>query len=143
MEVWFVGVSPKKSRTRIVLAIVIALIAVVLVAYLALTYPRVLVDFQVSFTLGADVRRVEFEVPFLHDYVRVEVYVRSGNALWNAKIMCGDSLLWSHAATQGGQTTYSSEWIRLSSGRYNFTFASVGLGSLEAEIKLTSKGGFW
>jgi hypothetical protein len=143
MEVWFVGVSPKKSRTRIVLGIVIALIAVVLVAYFALTYPRVLVDFQVSFTVGADVRRVEFEVPFLHDYVRVEVYVQSGNALWNAKILSGDEVLWNHAASQGGQTTYTSEWIKLSGGRYNFTFTTAGLGSLEAEVKLTSKGGFW
>ncbi|MGB9683657.1 MAG: hypothetical protein ACPL1Z_01850 [Candidatus Bathyarchaeales archaeon] len=137
------GVSPKKSRAKIVLALTVMLIAVLAVAYFLVTYPRVLVDFTVSFTIGADSRRVEFEVPFLHDYVKVEVYVSSGNALWNAKILSGDETLWSHSAQQSGQTTYSSEWIKLSSGRYNFTFATAGLGSLEAKVKLTSKGGFW
>ncbi len=137
------GVSPKKSRVKMVLALTIMLIAVLAVAYFLVTYPRVLVDFIVAFTIGADVKRVEFEVPFLHDYVRVEVYVQSGNALWNAKILSGDKVLWNHVASQGGQTTYSSEWIKLSSGRYNFTFATAGLGSLEAKVKLTSKGGFW
>jgi len=137
------GGSPRKSRAKMVFGIAVGLVVVVFIAYLALTYPRVLVDFQVSFTVGADARRVEFEVPFLHGYVEVEVYVRSGSALWNAKIMSGESVLWSHVATQGGQTIYNSGWIRFSSGRYNFTFATAGLGSLEAEIKLTSKGGFW
>ena len=137
------GISPKKSRAKMVLALTVMLIAVLAVAYFLVTYPRVLVDFTVSFTIGADIKRVEFEVPFLHDLVRVEVYVQSGNALWNAKILSGDEVLWNHAASQGGQTTYSSEWIKLSSGRYNFTFATAGLGSLEAKVKLTSKGGFW
>lgn len=137
------GISPKKSRVKMVLALTVTLIMVLAVAYFLVTYPRVLVDFTVSFTIGADIKRVEFEVPFLHGYVRVEVYVQSGNALWNAKILSGDEVLWNHAASQGGQTTYSSEWIRLSSGRYNFTFATAGLGSLEAKVKLTSKGGFW
>ena len=53
---------------------------VLFVAYLTVTYPRVIVDFSVSFTVGADVRCVEFEVPYLHGYVKVEVYVRSGNS---------------------------------------------------------------
>lgn len=131
------------ASSKMVLGIIAALVVVVFVAYLAFTYPRVLVSFTVSFTIGADVKRVEFEVPFLHDYVRVEVYVQSGNALWNAKILSDDEVLWNHAASQGGQTTYTSEWIKLSGGRYNFTFTTAGLGSLEAEVKLTSKGGFW
>lgn len=129
--------------SKVVCGIALALVTVVFVAYLALTYPRVLVSFTVSFTIGADSRRVEFEVPFLHEYVKVEVHVSSGNALWTAKILSGDTAVWSHAASQGGQTTYASEWIKLSSGRYNFTFATAGLGSLEAEVKLSSKGGFW
>lgn len=135
--------SAKKSRIKVFLVIANAIIVILLVAYFALTYPRVLVNFSVSFTIGADVRRVEFEVPFLHEYVKVEVFVHSGNALWTAKILIGDDVLWNHVASQGGQTTYSSRWIRLSSGSYNFTFATAGIGSLEAEIKLTSKGGFW
>lgn len=135
--------APKKSRTKLIIGIATALIVVLLVAYSALTYTRVLVDFSVSFTIGADSRHVEFEVPFLHEYVKVEVSVHSGNSLWTAKILNGDDVLWSHATSQREQTTYSSEWIRLPSGRYNFTFATAGLGSLEAEIKLTSKGGFW
>lgn len=123
--------------------IAVVLVVVVSVAFLALTYPRVLVSFPVSFTIGANVKRVEFEVPFLHEHVKVEVHVQSGNALWRAEILDDGNVVWSHAASQSGQTTYSSEWIKLSSGRYNFTFATVGLGSLEAEVKITSKGGFW
>ncbi|MEM3578981.1 MAG: hypothetical protein QXL54_02005 [Candidatus Bathyarchaeia archaeon] len=126
-----------------VAGIAVALVIVVFVAYLALTCPRVLVSFSVSFTIGADVRRVEFEVPFLHEYVQVEIYVRSGNALWTARILDDETAVWSHTASQGGQTTYTSNWIKLASKRYNFTFATAGLGSLEAEVKIVSKGGFW
>lgn len=131
------------SSSKKVVGMAVVLVVLVFAAYLALTYPRVLVSFSVSFTIGADVKRVEFEVPFLHDYLRVEVYVSSGNALWTAKILSGETVLWSHTTSQGGQTTFTSEWIRLSGGRYNFTFATAGLGSLVAEVKLTSKGGFW
>jgi len=126
-----------------VAGIAIALVILVFVAFLALTYPRILVSFPVSFTIGANVKRVEFEVPFLHEHVKVEVHVQSGNALWRAEILDDGNVVWSHAASQSGQTTYSSEWIKLSVGRYNFTFATVGLGSLEAEVKIVSKGGFW
>jgi hypothetical protein len=136
-------VPSKKLTTKSVLVLVVMIIVVLFVAYLAVTYPRVIVDFSVSFTVGADVRRVEFEVPYLHGYVKVEVYVRSGNVLWTAKILSDDNALWSHTATQSGQTTYNSEWIKIPSGRYNFTFTTAGIGSLEAEIKLISKGGFW
>jgi len=131
-----------KARAKMVLGITATLVAVV-VAYLALTYPRVLISFTTSFTVGADVKREEFEVPFLHEYVKVEVHVQSGNAVWTARISSGDTVVWSHNAQQSGQTTYTSEWIKLASGRYNFTFATAGLGSLTAEVKLTSKGGFW
>ena len=44
---------------------------------------------------------------------------------------------------KGGKTTYISEWIQIHSGHYNFTFATAGLGTLSAEIRVTSKGGFW
>ncbi|MEM0357320.1 MAG: hypothetical protein QXL77_02970 [Candidatus Bathyarchaeia archaeon] len=129
--------------SRKLVGIAMLVIAVVFVAYLALTYPRVLVSFTVSFTVGADVKRVEFEVPFLHERVQVEVRVRSGNALWTASILEGENIVWRHTASQSSQTTYTSEWIKMSNGRYNFTFATAGLGSLEAEVKIVSKGGFW
>ncbi|MCX8153086.1 MAG: hypothetical protein N3E52_01470 [Candidatus Bathyarchaeota archaeon] len=135
--------APKKSRVKRFVGLAAFVIVLLPVAYSALTYPRGLVDFSVSFTIGADSRHLEFEVPFLHEHVRVEVSVRSGNSLWSAKILSGNDVLWNHTTTQREQTTYSSEWIKLPSGRYNFTFATAGMGSLEAEIKLTSKGGFW
>lgn len=134
--------SMAMSSRKIVIIAVLA-VAVVFVAYLALTYPRVLVSFTVSFTLGADIKHVEFEVPFLHERVQVEVRVRSGNALWTASILDGENAVWRHTASQSGQTTYASEWIKLSSGRYNLTFATASLGSLEAEVRIASKGGFW
>jgi len=135
--------SRAKSTTFKVAVLVAILIVTIVGVYAALTYPRTLIDFPVSFTLGADVERKEFDVSILHSQVQVEVIVNSGTSLWTAQILSQDETLWTHAAYQGGQTTYKSDWIKLSSGHYNFTFATAGLGSLEAEIKLTSKGGFW
>ncbi len=126
---------------------VIVLIVIVAVAsaslYLLLTFPKSVVSFPVSFTIGADFERKEFNVPILHEWVQVEVVVNSGNLLWTAKILQQDNTLWTHNAHQGDQTTYRSEWTRLQSGNYNFTFATAGIGSLDAEIKVTSKGGSW
>ncbi|MGQ9551689.1 MAG: hypothetical protein ACUVUE_04595 [Candidatus Bathycorpusculaceae bacterium] len=135
--------SFKKSWTKKFLGLAAVIVVLLSVAYLVVTYPRVTINFSVSFTVGADIKRVDFEVPFLHDYVNVEVFVRTGTAIWTAKILDGDDALWSHTASQSSQTTYSSEWVKIPSGRYNFTFAAAGIRSLEAEIKLTSKGGFW
>ena len=135
--------SSKKSMTIKALLLVTIIVGAFFVAYMAITYPRVIVSFPVSFTIGADVKRVEFEVPFLHSWIKVEVFVSSGTALWTAKILSNDTALWSHTASQSEQTTYSSEWIKISSGRYNFTFTTAGFSSLEAEIRIISKGGFW
>ena len=135
--------SSKKSMTTKALLLVTIIVGAFFVVYMAITYPRVIVSFHVSFTVGADVKRVEFEVPFLHSWIKVEVFVNSGTALWTAKILSNDTALWSHTASQSGQTTYSSEWIKISSGYYNFTITTVGIGSLEAEVRITSKGGFW
>ena len=135
--------SSKKSMTIKALLLVTIIVGAFFVAYMAITYPRVIVSFPVSFTIGADVKRVEFEVPFLHSWIKVEVFVSSGTALWTAKILSNDTALWSHTASQSEQTTYSSEWIKISSGYYNFTITTVGIGSLEAEVRITSKGGFW
>ena len=125
----------------------VVLIAVMTVAALSafaiLTRPKDVVNFQISFTVGADVQRQSFEVQVLHRYVQVEVVVNSGTSLWTAKILSRDNALWSHSASQGGQTTYRSGWIELPPGHYDFTFSTIGLGSLKAEIRVTSKGGLW
>ncbi len=130
------------SKTLLIVVLVAVIAAASTGVYSVIAYPRIMVSFPVSFTFGADVERQEFSVPILHDSVQVEVVVNSGNMLWTAKILSLDDILWSHSAHQPGQTVYRSEWIGLSSGNYNFTFAA-GLGPLEAEIKVTSKGGFW
>ena len=135
--------SSKKSMSVRALLLVTVIVGAFFIAYMAITYPRVIVSFPVSFTIGADVKRVEFEVPFLHSWIKVEVFVNSGTALWTAKILSNDTTLWSHTASQSGQTIYSSKWIKISSGHYNFTITTAGIGSLEAEVRITSKGGFW
>jgi hypothetical protein len=127
---------------KIVAAITVIVIATVTV-YGALTYPRTVLTFPVSFTIGADVEREQFDIPFLNDWVQVEVTINSGSALWTAKILNQEETFWSHSATQGGQTTYNSGWIKIASGNYNFTCATMGVGSLSAEITVTSKGAFW
>jgi len=119
------------------------LVVVPLGTYMTFAYPRNVVSFPMSFTVGADVEERAFDVSIFHSLLQVEVIVESGTSLWNAKIQNQDGILWDHTAHQGGQTTYRSGWINVLSGPYNFTFATIGLGSLDAEIKVTSKGGFW
>ena len=119
------------------------MIIVTVGVFAALTYPRNVLGFPVSFMVGAQTERKEFNVPVLHSLVQVQVVVSSGTALWAAKILSQDSELWSHRTAQGGQTTYNSGWMQIASGNYNFTFATVGFGTLDAEITVSSKGGFW
>lgn len=132
-----------KSRRFTVTAIVIIVIVGVFSIYAALTFPRMLFTDTTSFDLGADAKVIEFEQPILNDKVQVLTSVESGAALWRAQILEGDTVVWKHAAAQGGQTTYESDWMRLPSGTYNFTFGTIGVGSLEAVVTISTKGGFW
>jgi hypothetical protein len=127
---------------KIVAAAVIVIVAIA-GFYAALTFPRAVVDFSVSFTVGADRELREFETPMLHNKLQVEITINSGSALWRASIADANGTVWEHSAAQGDQTTYRSEWATLSSGRYNFTFGTIGIGELQANVKVTSKGGFW
>ena len=132
------------TAVKIVAAVVIVVV-VVAGTFAGLTFPRTVVDFSVSFTDGVDSQQQEFEVPFMHHKVQVEVIVTNGSSLWRAFIK-NDAVaeFWSHSATQGEQQTYHSDWIPLQSGRYNFTFANLDSNStLEASVKVVSKGGFW
>jgi len=133
----------KWSRGLKIAVLIIVLIIAAVGAFAVLTYPKTVLSFPVVFTIGAQTENKEFNVPMLHGRVQVQVLVSSGTALWAAKILSDDSDLWSHSAAQGGQTTYNSGWMQLASGNYNFTFATVGFGSLDAEITVSSKGGFW
>lgn len=135
--------SRKTSKTLRAAVLTVVVVVVALGIYAIFTYPKTVVSFPVSFTIGADVERREFDMPLLHGWVQVEVVVGSGTTLWNAKILSDNDVFWEHSAHQGGQTTYKSGWVELPSGTYNFTFATAGLGSLEAQIKVASKGGFW
>ncbi|MCW4053694.1 MAG: hypothetical protein NWE84_02080 [Candidatus Bathyarchaeota archaeon] len=131
-----------KTILKITIALVAASLAIVIILG-AFTFPKEILTFPISFTIGADVKRETMEVPFMNDRVMVEVVISSGSALWNARIFNGEETVWSHSAAQGDQTTYNSGWLQISSGLYNFSFATVGAGSLLAEITVTSKGGFW
>jgi hypothetical protein len=125
------------------LTLFLILIVLPIFAFMGLTYPRTVVSFPVSFSFGADNELEEFEVQALHGYVQVEVLVEDGSSLWNAQILREDEIVWSYSTHQGGQTVYKSEWIELSKGSYKFTYATAGLGSLDARIKVITKGGFW
>ena len=128
----------KSSMTLIIVFIVLPICA-----FMALTYPRTVISFPVSFSFGADTEERELNIPLFHGSVQVEVVVNDGTSLWNAKIVRQDEILWSYSTHQGGQTTYKSGWIELPTGNYNFTYATAGLGSLDAEIKVVTKGVFW
>jgi hypothetical protein len=135
--------KPKTSVGVKVAVTILAVIIVAVAAFSALTYPRAILNFPVSFTLGADVEHQTFEVPVLDGAVQVQVTVNSGSALWKASIISGNNTVFTHGAAQGGQTTYTSEWIRISMGTYNFSFATLGAGALSAQITVMAKGGFW
>ncbi len=135
--------SGKMSKTLIASVLILVVIVAVVGAYAILTYPRTVLGFSVSLTVGADVERKEFDVPILDQWVQVKVIVDSGTSLWIARILNQENILWNHQALQGGQTTYISEWMALPNGHYNLTCATIGLGSLNAHIEVTSKGGFW
>jgi len=126
--------------------VLFAFAAIILVAglYSTLTFPRNLAELEVSFSIGAEEEQKEFELPILHDKTQVEVVISSGSALWSASITdANGTKIWEHAKAQGDQTVYASDWITLPSGSYNFTFGTIGLGGLQANVKVTSKGGFW
>jgi hypothetical protein len=125
-------------------ATVFVLIMVFVGIFLVLSFPRTATDFSVSFVVGADREEKVFEVPFWHDKVQIQVIVESGSALWRGRILdSAENEVWEHTKAQGEQTSYTSVWIDLPSGRYNFTFGTVGIGDLQANVKVTTKGGFW
>jgi hypothetical protein len=132
-----------KSKTVLTLAAIIIVLVAALTIYAAATYPRTIVNIPVSFTIGADVTTGGFDQPLLNDQVQVQVALQSGAALWEARILSGDQLIWEHAAAQGEQQSYSSGWISLPGGSYNFTFGTIGIGSIDATFSVKSKGGFW
>jgi len=125
------------------LAVVIAVIIVIIGAYAVWTYPRAVVNFPVAFTAGSDVIKQPFTVPTLDNQVQVTVTVQSGTAIWRASILTDNNTLWSHTATQGGMTTYSSGWMTLQPGNYNFSFGTIGIGGVNAQVTVTAKGGVW
>ena len=130
-------------RFRTVVIAVVIILILILGGYSILTFPRTVLSLPVSFTLGAESQTNGFDVPFLQDKVQVEVVVSSGTSLWSARIVNQGNVLWSHAAVQGEQTKYDSEWIPLANAPYNLTFSTLGGGSLSAQVTVTSKGGFW
>lgn len=129
-------------------AAILILIVVAVGAYAIWTFPRAVLGLPVHFTAGAQADRKEFSVPLLDNWVQVQVSVNSGTTLWIAGILgSNDSAVWTHLATQGEQTTFNSGWIQIASGNYNFTFVAAGVGTLtaplDADITVSSKGGFW
>ena len=137
---------PFGSRTlKIVAVIIVVAVIGVAVAYAAITFPRTIVSFPVAFSVGPDQVKTEFEVPALNDKVQVEVSLSGNSTSWKAAIEDADGVeLWYYSGpAETNHTTYHSAWEMVPSGRYNFTFLAVGRESLSAEIRLTSKGGFW
>ena len=133
--------SKKPTLKMIFLATII--VVIILGAYAVLTYPQTVVDFPVSFTIGANVEEQEFSISPLQGKVQVEIAINSGSVLWSATIADQNQTIWEHRTTQGEQTTYQSSWIDLPSGLYNFTFSTAGFGDLNANVKVVAKGGFW
>lgn len=131
------------NRTKTLATITILTIAAFALVSV-ITFPRIAVDLQVSFAVGLDNEVKQFDIPILQDKAIMEVAITTGSALWRASITdVNGTEVWSHTKAQGDSTTYQSEWVPLQSGHYNLTFGTIGVGNLNANIKVTSKGGFW
>ena len=131
------------SKALMTAVTIVIVIVAVFAVYAGVTSPRTAVSIPISFTIGADATTAAFEQPYLNDKVQVQVTIENGAALWRARILSGGQVLWEHVAAQGEQQSYNSGWIQLSSGSHNFTFGTVGIGSLDATVTVASKGGFW
>ncbi len=132
-----------KSKSIMALAAIVIIIVAAFAIYAGVTYTRTTANIPVSFTIGADTKTAAFNQPFPDDKTQVQVAIQNGAALWRAQILSGDQVIWEHSAAQGEQQSYNSGWIQLPSGSYNFTFGTIGIGSLDATATVTSKGGFW
>ncbi len=132
-----------KSRAIIASVIIVIVVIAVFVVYAGITYPRTVITVPVSFTIGADSTTTTFDQPAYDDKVQVQVTVQNGAAIWRARILSNEQVIWEHSAAQGEQQSYNSGWISLPSRSYNFTFGTVGIGSLDATVTVSSKGGFW
>jgi L-2-hydroxyglutarate oxidase LhgO len=119
----------------------VAILAVVLIAagFAAWTYPRDVVTIPVSLTIGADVVQKTFTVPVADNAVQLEVTVSSGGALWSAEIDTGNATVFLYRTAQGGQTTYTSEWIIVGAGDYSIRFARVGSGKVGYRLTVNSR----
>ncbi len=132
-----------KSKVVLAVAAIVIIVVASFAAYAGLTYPRTVLTIPVSFTVGTDISNTKFDQSVLDNRVQVQVNIQNGASLWRARILNGDQVIWEHSAAQGGQTSYNSGWIDLPSGSYNFTFGTIGVGSLSATAIVYSKGGFW
>ena len=132
-----------KSKSVIAVSAIVIIVVAAFAIYAGVTYPRTTANTQVSFTIGADSKSIVFNQPFLDDKAQVQVVINSGAALWRARILSGDQVIWEHTAAQGEQQSFNSGWIQLPSGSYTFTFGTIGVGSLDATATVSSKGGFW
>jgi hypothetical protein len=93
------------SRVLKATVLIVVIVVAVFGIYAAVTFPKTVVSFPVSFTIGAETKTEKFDVPWLHGSIQVEIKIQSGTALWYAEITSEDKEIWSHPAVQGGQTT--------------------------------------
>ena len=131
-----------RRTSKVVMSAVILIVSYFLFRYCLFTYPRIVLDFPIKVS-GATKTEREFDIPWGHQYLQVEIVIREGGTLWSAKIASGDEIVWdgNGATLQTGQTTYASSWVTATLGNYKFTIGT--LGSFDGDVKITTKGGFW
>jgi len=131
-----------RRTSKVIMSAVILIVSYFLFRYCLFTYPRIVLGFPIKVS-GATKTEREFDIPWGHQYLQVEIVIREGRTLWSAKITFGNETVWdgSGATLQTGQTTYTSSWVTVASGHYKFTIGT--LGSFDGDVKISTKGGFW
>jgi len=129
-------------RTSKMIMSAVLIVVILIVSYSFFTYPRIVLEFPIKVS-GAVKTEREFDIPWGHQYLQVEIVIRESRTLWSAKITFGNETVWdgSGATQQTGQTTYTSNWVTATLDNYKFTIGTLGL--FEGDVKITTKGGFW
>jgi len=64
------------SRIPKATVLVVVIVAVVFGIYAAVAFPKTVVSFPVSFTIGAETKTEEFNVQWLHGSIQVEIKIQ-------------------------------------------------------------------
>jgi len=119
-----------------------ACLSVLLVGYLAATYPTTVYEEDIVVTIGYSERGIPtFKVNWPRDQVKVNIEVHESLAVWNITIYSSESgVVWSYAGGTSGSLTVTSGWKEATG---SITGTIRALGRFNATLTVETKGKPW